>query len=537
MAHFSIIVEYLTGYAVATDPSSRERAEWPPHPARLFMAMTAAFFESDDLPQEKSKQRAALDWLSALPAPAMIIPEHRLRDVLDVFVPVNDQKGESALAARSRQPRTFPRVFVGNEPVQMIWQFDQNNNTDDHLYALEKLCRCVTRLGHSSSLVWLRVEQNEQLIPTHVVDESGLGTYLRTPFASMLSRLEELFGQEARDTHEDKLLELDQLRLEIKSIKGKQAKERKAPLKSRESELIELTRSKPHDPIRPVISHTSSYRSIKPTTELGVAESIYDPHFIVLQEHEESMQSFGLESAPQLVEALRETLMCKSTIQPVPQWISGHEDDGDVLRSGSHIALAPLAFVGSPYADGHLMGMAIMIPRSVSLSDRGRALSSVLFDSESGSPRKITLYMGTFGTWSLVRTASAGEKRALQSSTYTEPSCSWASVTPIVLDRMPKTDRVKEVVAWREEVGAIIANSCINIGLPRPVSVRVEKTPFFRGSLRAMPGQGGFPLFRKGRYQVHAHITFDCKVAGPVLLGAGRFRGYGLMRPWKVDAR
>jgi CRISPR-associated protein Csb2 len=61
----------------------------------------------------------------------------------------------------------------------------------------------------------------------------------------------------------------------------------------------------------------------------------------------------------------------------------------------------------------------------------------------------------------------------------------------------------------------------------------VEKTPFFVGSLRAMPGQGGFPQLRKGKFQVHAQIDFADPVAGPLLLGAGRFRGYGLLRPWK----
>ena len=36
MASLAIAWEYLTGYAVATDPSTRDRAEWPPHPARVF---------------------------------------------------------------------------------------------------------------------------------------------------------------------------------------------------------------------------------------------------------------------------------------------------------------------------------------------------------------------------------------------------------------------------------------------------------------------------------------------------------------------
>jgi CRISPR-associated protein Csb2 len=30
-----------------------------------------------------------------------------------------------------------------------------------------------------------------------------------------------------------------------------------------------------------------------------------------------------------------------------------------------------------------------------------------------------------------------------------------------------------------------------------------------------------------------AAIEFDRDIAGPVLIGAGRFRGYGLMRPWQ----
>ena len=38
-------IRYLTGYAVATDLAQR-RAEWPPHPARIFMAMAAAHFET-----------------------------------------------------------------------------------------------------------------------------------------------------------------------------------------------------------------------------------------------------------------------------------------------------------------------------------------------------------------------------------------------------------------------------------------------------------------------------------------------------------
>jgi CRISPR-associated protein Csb2 len=46
----------------------------------------------------------------------------------------------------------------------------------------------------------------------------------------------------------------------------------------------------------------------------------------------------------------------------------------------------------------------------------------------------------------------------------------------------------------------------------------------------------GFPAFGNGngkppRPQVHAWLRFDQPVTGPVMLGAGRYRGYGLGKP------
>jgi CRISPR-associated protein Csb2 len=196
------------------------------------------------------------------------------------------------------------------------------------------------------------------------------------------------------------------------------------------------------------------------------------------------------------------------------------------------MALIPLAFIGHEHADGHLMGFGIVLPHNLSFRDRAKILSPILFDEKTNEPAPLQLTMGPAGAWNILRETSLSPKKTLQTLTYVGPSKSWASVTPVVLDRMPKTDRVKNPIGWREEVAGIVAQSCKNVRLPEPIAVRVEKTPFFRGSLRAMPGQGGFPQLRAGRFQVHVAIEFDRPVRGPVLLGAGRFRGYGLMCPW-----
>lgn len=535
MASFSLVIEYLTGYAVATDQSSRERAEWPPHPARVYMALAAAHFETDASHEEKRAEREALEWLATLSAPDLVVPSHCVRDVLAVYVPVNDQSGGEALAKRSRQPRTFPRVHVGNEPVRFIWRVDPDS-FPQHIRSLEAVCRHVTRIGHSSSLVWARIERNGSHEPTHEPDQSGLGMRYRTPFQSMLTTLEDLYGERPRAEHAILAARIDEIERDLKSIKGKGAKQLKEPLQAELKDLQTRVGAEPRMPIRPSISHATSYRPVV-SPSADPQPSAFDPNFIVLRATDESTQTFGLESTARLTEALRGAILATFGTNPIPAWVSGHEPNGEKLQRGSHLAIAPLPFVGSEYADGHLLGMAIMIPRNVPLAERGLAFSSLLFDSSTGDPKPITLTLGNMGTWNLVRDSSVSGKHNLQTRTYTTPSTSWASVTPIVLDRMPKSDRVKEPLDWREEVAGIISGSCTNVGLPEPIAVRVEKTPFFRGSLRAMPGQGGFSQLRKDKFQVHAIVDFDRKIVGPVLLGAGRFRGYGLMRPWKAGGR
>ena len=60
MPSFSFVIEYLTGYAVATDPANREQAEWPPHPARVFMALAAAPAMAAEAASEMVAARAAV---------------------------------------------------------------------------------------------------------------------------------------------------------------------------------------------------------------------------------------------------------------------------------------------------------------------------------------------------------------------------------------------------------------------------------------------------------------------------------------------
>ena len=57
---FGIEVNFLTGRFVATCHNDRRQPEWPPHPARLYSALVAAWADAD---KPNPSERAALEWL------------------------------------------------------------------------------------------------------------------------------------------------------------------------------------------------------------------------------------------------------------------------------------------------------------------------------------------------------------------------------------------------------------------------------------------------------------------------------------------
>src|SRR5204863_9158446 len=101
----------------------------------------------------------------------------------------------------------------------------------------------------------------------------------------------------------------------------------------------------------------------------------------------------------------------------------------------------------------------------------------------------------------------------------------WATVTPLVYDVHP---RAAGEDAQRQEVAAMIARACAHAGLPMPREIIATQASAHLGT----PPAHAFPRLRRkdGGERRHAHVivTFDRPVTGPLLLGAGRYRGYGL---------
>lgn len=488
-------IRYLNGWAMATHPAGRDRPEWPPHPDRIFMALAAAHFETG----ADSDEAAVLERLEAEP-PDLWAGAHGEREAVTAYVPVNDTasplKGSgksvkplgplgSLPLGRDRQARQFPVAIPKVPLVHLRWP-DLDLSTGER-EALSRLCAKVTRVGHSASLVqaWLEEasveeEPSDGLAELVPVGGAPARHRLRVPGPGRLARLRSDFAAG----------------------------------------------------VRPRAALWCGYEPRpEPVAEPEVPTTCFDPALLVLRKVDGP--DLGLESTQQMTRVLRDTILSHCP-EPIPEWVSGHRADGTPSER-DHLAFLPLPHVGREHADGHLLGLALAVPRNVPTAERRRCLGPILFD-ERGAIETIALRMGRLGLWNLQLEEREIRPVSLRTETWTatapaEPARRWATVTPIALDRHPKGSG-----RWRQ-MEESIRRGCRRIGLPEPSEVVVAPVSLFAGA----PAGRSYPLLRRGNgggriQHTHAVLIFDEPVAGPVLVGAGRYRGYGLCRPLSPES-
>jgi CRISPR-associated protein Csb2 len=483
---FSIAWEFLTGVYRATDFTDRSLPEWPIHPDRVFQALVASWAERGAAEDEK----LALIWLESIGNPAIVAPEITTPDEpVRVFVPTNDieastvarKRGsfpDSLIALlpdkRKRKPRYFPHVWVGEQTCALVWP---NVSIQEHQDALQRLCAEVTRIGHSSSFVrcWIENDPREfDWVPT--VHRSAQGIHLRVPTPGRLERLIHAYAE----AQKHKRYEGTPKAVEIRYRKHSNLREHNA--------------------------------------------SSFSPRMIVLSKV--SRSPIDITSTLALTDALRKTLIpaAQRVSDRTGQLISGHVEDGSPLNA-PHVAYAPLPYVGSKYSDGHIIGLAMILPQMTSPQEEDDILRSIAASmSDNGV---IRLLLGRNGTSSFALADGLVLQKTLQPESWVGPASTWASVTPIVMDRMQNARRA-DPNSWAE---IQLRRMFKNIGLPEPHSIQTGPISPVTGTaaIRSWP-----PMRRKDgttRRMLHAVCHFRQPVFGPILLGSGRYRGYGLMKP------
>ena len=527
MDGLAIGIRYLTGYAVATDPASREKAEWPPHPARVFMAMAAAYFETG----EGSTEADALRWLETLPTPEVHATGEDRRSVVTTFVPVNDEPTGSGIVhavpglSRTRQPRTFPCVRPHDDTVYLHWP---EAELDEHREALQRLCRKTTRIGHSSSLVetWLEDELPEDLPHRRwEPGDEGADLRLRIVASGTLDYLQQQCGGHARREYQHSTDQLRELEADKEALKATGSREEKNALQQQiEALKAQLPDPPPRDPIRPVMSLWQGYRLFRPTLDTEAPSTVWDSYMVVRRLERGSSHHSRLDilATLQVTGAMHKAILEKAA-DPVPEFISGHKPDGSP-SDASHLAFFPLPFVGSKHATGHLLGVGVAIPAHLNRDQRLAALAAIGLVEE--------LTMGALGVWKLDQDDSGRVNlRAEVWAGGDHGASQWGTVTPIAFDRHPKEkDRAKR----EHELMKMIVVGCERIGLPTPAQVVVTPVSPHLGT----PAAHEFPRLKRKdgsrRRHVHAIIIFDRPVRGPIAVGAGRYRGYGFCRPLRT---
>jgi len=480
---FAIGVELLMRRAIITRWDNREEPEWPPHPDRVFMALVAAWGEAG----EDAGQREALEWLERLDAPSLAVPlEVSERTSFTSYVPVNDdsspmgKKGPFGAMGglpigRNRQPRRFPAVAPSSPMFFLIWDIDTPENLRP---ALEKVCALATYLGHSATPVRVWVE-DQPPAPTLVPDDKRSTHYLRMFSGGRLGYLKNRYDLG----------------------------------------------------LRPQPSLWQGYAKPEETAGEEVHEGPFDPGIFVLRQMSGGRR-FGLESCGIVTDAVRNELMRRCGPN-APEWISGHAPDG-LKSKQDRPAYLPLGFVDREHADGHLLGVAVVVPRDFEHTERLFELLGLhggknQREIEAGVPYLSVKVVHPQSEnhedgdldLELDERPEGRREFTLKSFTWTHPRRIWKTVTPLMLPNFPRRRLTAEDV---------VAKACVEAGYPVPTGVRVGRAPFMRGvphtrSFCVKPRDG-----RPPRPLTHAEIEFAVPVRGPVLIGAGRYLGYGACR-------
>jgi CRISPR-associated protein Csb2 len=480
------------------------------------MALAAAHFETG----QDTAERKALEWLESLPisAPQIVAAEHMERPVVTHYVPVNDKAGPSKAPLqsasglmRTRQPRTFARAWLEDDTVFLIWP---EADADGHFAPLENLCGKVSRIGHSASLVQMWASQAAPGSPANwLPDEDRATEQFRIASAGSLQYLEQQFNQ----TEIDEFFELKHALVDGSDKKRKG--EIKTALEKRFQNQTPIRR-------RPQMSLSHGYARAKSETQPHVAGTIFDPRLLIfgLNRVNGPYRHLDLSATLQLTARFRESLLQHFGTH-VSETLSGHK--GEMRAERAHLAFLPLPFVGHQHSHGGVLGIAVAIPRAIELYDKQRLLQALTGIRREG------LKLGALGCCEVCLPDLGDSPLTLQSRSWTASPTGarqWATVTPYVYDRHSKA---KDRVAYQNELADALRLSWERVGQEQDLLTDVIVTPV--SPHLGAPASHEFPrLTRKdGNECRHSHVIliFDRPVVGPILLGAGRFRGYGLFKP------
>lgn len=457
-----------------------ESPEWPPSPFRLFQALVAGVAAGVEIPERVGR---AMEWLEELPAPVIIAPRTTAGRPLLTYV-LNNVSDKDF---NSRAPKMLrPTLLNCDRLLQYCWDFDATPESLAHAEVIAASARHIRALGWGIDMAIGHGQVVEGCPEVHgtrqryepAADASVGGLDLRTPRSGSLRSL--------RDQHRDFL--------------GRYG--------------------------TPGVTRLESAGAIyEPTRYVCGGGRPYVAFRLVDAEEEPAFRIRHALIAP-LAGMVRGLCGQDRIKAELGRDVVDRDIDGHPQGSPNRLSIIPLPTIRDGPTDG-LIRRVLLAQEPGSDGAICRKLGDVL-DGKILTPLPNEQRLP--GSMRLQRI----ERRDPVLPLYTTISRVWASVTPVLLPgyddrKQHRGDHVKRLARAEELVRKAIGQSA----LPQPVSVELSRVPMFTGSLHSREYEPREKLSYYPRY--HVRLTFGREITGPVIVGAGRFTGFGVCATCRED--
>jgi CRISPR-associated protein Csb2 len=500
--YLCITTHFLSPSPTFHGSGDSDESEWPPSPARLLQALVSAATDPFDLTRIEESAKQALAWLARLPSPLVVAPDHTVGTGFRLSVPNNDLDVTARLWWKGVEPekpkrpidlRTMKAVrpvhlrsSQGNDAtVHYLYPLpDACPDLEHHLPTLRTAARSITHLGWGIDMVagnaeLLTDEQVAQLPGERWEPASDRsGTPLRVPVSGTLDAL----------------------------IR-------------RHTAFLNRLSEEGFRPVPPLTAfQTVNYRRAsdpmqRPYTVLQLVSPDGSPF---------SYPQDKLIHIRGMVRHLAIEAMKREQPRGVPEdWVNSYvrgkaRPGEDTHRQFSYL---PLPSIGHTHTDPSIRRVMITSPPG----DEGwlKFLENRLLGQQLvPDPECCTLLKSPP---ILTRPSShSGFDR------YVQTAKEWASVTPVILPGHDDHSPAKT----RKLIEKALAQSGVNVPCEyewRAISWFPKSLPAFKYDRHKRPIGYFRPSHLVNLTAVHLRLTFESDYTGPLVIGAGRHCGLGLL--------
>lgn len=482
---------------------------WPPAPARLFQALVAGAAYGERL---DPGARDALLWLEGCTAPVIAAPAARMGQALDVYMPNNDldaKQGDVRRVGeiRSAIKRMRPRLFDASIPLWYAWTFEDTEEGQRHADVACRLADRLYQLGRGVDMAWataevldpVQLQDRLQNYPgaIHSPSPTGSGMTLDCPAPGSLQSLEHRFNA---------------LRARFQVQSGGKTLFSQAP--------------------KPRFSQVGY--------DCAVERFLFD-----IRKLEGDFAAWPLARAAELVRILRGAQATESlpATGVFGRLVAALPDKATLLQrvligrgatesdKAQRVRLVPLPSIGYQHADRAIRRVLVEVPPDcpIAAGDIAWGFSGLVVD-----PGIVEADTGEItGASTLVAASDQGMLQHYGAAPDVMARF-WSTVTPIAVpfeaagqkSRMPAADRLTIEANAIRHIHQALRHAGVS---RRAVSIQVQREPFDAKGAPAAAFAGGH-RFNPDRLW-HVALQFAEPVAGPLLIGDGRYFGLGLCAP------